>query len=156
MDIFNLYATNIAQEAEGKPFTKEFGGDATFLIARSGNPKYARLLNAAYEANKAILDDKTTDAAREAAQACSDKIMIDVMAKSVLLGWTGNVKYQGADLPYSVENAAKLLALSEFRKLVGTLSDNFKNYRLAVEAEDAENLPVISTGTSNGAPTSSS
>ncbi len=156
MDIYNLYQTSILQENGGRPFTKEFGGDATFLIARAGNPKYSRLLTAEYETHKAILDDKSSEAAKDAATACSDAIMVRIMAKSILLGWTGNVKFKGADLPYSVENAALLLAIPEFRKKVSGLSDDYRNYREVQEAADEKNSGPTPNGASPGDPESTS
>lgn len=155
LDIFNQFATNTAHEEEGRPFDKEFGADVTFVIARAGNRTYSRMLQAQVDAHKHTLDQKATEEQKLASEDRSEKIMIDVMAKSILLGWSGNVKYQGKPLPYSVDNAIMLLQLKEFRKKVDGLSNDFKNFRLISEEEDAKKSATTSNGASHGAPVSS-
>lgn len=156
MDFWNRYATNAIHEAQGKPFTKEFGGKCTMLIARDNNPQYSDLLTEQYELHKEILDDKSSKEAKATAKVCSEKIMIFVMARAILLNWTGEVKYQKLDLPYSVENAEKLLGLAEFRKKVAELAADFRNFSAVTEAEDEKNLSPISDGASPGAVSSTS
>lgn len=148
MDIFAQYATNPALEQDGKEF--DFGGGIKLKIARAHNPKYTRILNKLYEAHKHTLDLKDTPEQIAAAAECSHKIMAEVMSKSILLGWTGPVEYKGQPLPYSVENAKKLLLLKDFQEEVARRAANFHNFRFEVEEADAKNSATSSSGSSNG------
>lgn len=128
MDIFATYATNEDLEVQG---TWAEIGDAKFLIARSGNRAYAKLFTREYEKNKRALDRKD-----DAADALAEKMMVSVVAKTILLGWEG-VKYQGQDLSYSYENAKMLLQHREFRREIMALADDFSLFK-AVQAEEDE------------------
>lgn len=130
MDIFANFATNTKSEEEGVWVT--LGGTSKILVARAGNKKYGRMLNAQVEKNQAALDLKTDEA-----DELSDSIMVDVFANSILLGWE-NLSYQGEPLDYSVDNAKKLLAIKDFRVLVANHSKNIENYRVAVEVAKAK------------------
>jgi hypothetical protein len=147
MDIFSIYATNDDAEQQGR---YQENGDAQFLIARNGNDRYSRMLTNLYEIHKFTLDNKSDEESRKAAKDRSDKIMVEVMSKSILLGWTGNVKFRGEQLPYSVENAVKLLQVKDFRNWVNAKADDFKNYLEVVEADDAKNSAPTSSGALNG------
>lgn len=126
MDIFTEYAANETLENEG---TWTELGDAKLLIARAGNKKYIRKLSRAVDRSKKLLDRKD-----DAADALSDKIMIDVMAETILLGWEG-VTFKGEVLPYSVENAKMLLELKDFRRQVMELADDFESFKAVQEQE---------------------
>jgi hypothetical protein len=52
----------------------------------------------------------------------------------VLLGWR-KLKFKGAELPYNVENAKKLLGVKDFRSLVARLASDFEAYRVRQEEE---------------------
>lgn len=151
MDFYSRFATNTQHEEQGREFTKEFGPGVAFLIARAGNRTYNRMIQAQWEAHKHTLDAKDTLEERNAAEACGERIMVEVMAKSVVLGWWGDVQYQGEPLPYTPDNAVKLLQLPEFRKLVDKLSNDFQNYRLVREEDAAKKSESSSNGTSPGA-----
>lgn len=147
MDIFNAYATDDFAEQNGRPFEN---GDAVFVIARSGNRRYSDMLGQLYTAHKHTLDQKDTPEQRQAATERSDKIMVEVMSKSILVGWSGNVKYKGVDFPYSQANAAVLLAIKDFRNWVDGKSSSFQNYLLEVKEADEKNFVPTSTGSSPG------
>jgi hypothetical protein len=147
MDFFAAYATNPDAENEGRYFEN---GDAEFLIARGGNDRYSRMIAKQYEANKHLLDDKSSEAAKTAGEELAKKITIDVMSKSILLGWKGNVLWQGKPLPYTVDNAQMLLGLKDFQTWVAGKSNAYQNFLLSAEAEDAKNSETTSSGTSSG------
>lgn len=147
MDFWNAYSTNEQAEVEGRYFEN---GDAEFLIARAGNDRYSRMISKQYEGNKHILDDKSSDAAKATGEALAKKITIDVMSKSILLGWKGNVDWKGTPLPYTVDNAQKLLGLKDFQAWVVGKSGAYQNYLLAAEEEDAKNSVPTSSGISSG------
>ncbi len=151
MDFHALYATDPVLEEQGKVFDKEFGEGITMTLARTNNTTYTRIVTQLYEAHKFTLDQKDTEAQRKAGDHRSDEIMVETLAKSVLLGWTGPVMYKGEPLPYSVANAMTLLRMKDFRKKVEQLAGKMENYRLVQEQDDAKNLTLTSDGTSNGA-----
>lgn len=130
-DFFSSYATDENLENNGTQFP--FNG-GSLLIARAGNRAYSKALTAAVEARRIELD------ADESGKV-SDEIMADVMARTILLGWTGPVvdgvqtsfKFKGADITYSIDNAKALLAMREFRKQVAALSDQMDAYKVKAE-----------------------
>lgn len=129
LDIFAEYATNDTLENEG---TWMDLGEAKLLIARAGNANYVRKLSKAVDRHKKQLDRKD-----DAADKLSDKIMIDVIAETILLGWEG-VAYQGKPMTYSKDNARNLLAHKDFRRQVMELADDFDAFKLKQEEEQGE------------------
>lgn len=148
MDFFATYSTDNKLEQEGKWF--DWGGGIELLIARGNNAKFTRMINKQYEAHKHTLDLKDTPDQIAAAEDRSHKIMAYVMARSVLLGWKGNVTYGGELLTYTTESAEKLLLLKEFQKEVARKADDYRNFRIKTEEEDLGNSSPTSAGTSNG------
>lgn len=133
-DIFAAYATDENLENNGTSFPL---GDGTLLVARAGNRKYSRAITKAVEQRRVELDQggaDASDAAADAAGKVSDEIMVDVMARTILLGWS-NMSFQGVDLSYSEENARKVLSVKDFRKHVAGLSDQMDAYRVKAEAQ---------------------
>lgn len=130
LDIFKAFATNSASENNGAAV--KFS-DTTFTIARAGNPKYSRLLASLVEKHQKELNLKDA-----AADALSDKILIDVLAETILLGWD-ELEYKGKPLPYSVENAKLILSHKDFRKEVSRMSDDIDNFRAKLEDEQVKN-----------------
>lgn len=130
MDIFSTYAVDEEKELNG---TWKEVGDAKFLVARAGNKNYVKMLGKLVETNQQALDRKD-----DTSDTLSDKIMIEVMANTILLGWV-NVSYKGQPLTYSEENAKLVLGEKEFRRLVMKLSDDFNSFKAAQEAEAVKN-----------------
>lgn len=130
MDIFNTYAVDEAKELNGTWMPL---GDAKFLVARAGNKAYVKMLAKEVERNQKALDMKD-----EAADELSDRIMIDVLAKTILLGWE-NVSFQGKSLEYSEENVKMVLKHKEFRRQIAQMADDFSAFKAAKEEEDVKN-----------------
>lgn len=161
MDFFSAYAVNEKAENEGRYFEN---GDIEFLIARAGNDRYQRMIAKQYESNKHLLDDKSTPEAIQRGEDLARKITIDVMSKSVLLGWrrplldadrkvTGyapDLNYGGQPLEHSVDAAQKMLGMKEFQNWVANKAGSYQNYLLAAEEDDAKNSAATSSGTSSG------
>lgn len=135
-DIFDTFATDENLENNGAIFP--LGKDSSLLIARAGNRKYSRAITKSVENRKVELDmagADASDADNDAAAAVSDEIMVDVMARTILLGWT-NLTFKKVEMgEYTVEKAKKLLAIKDFRKYVATFSDQMEAYKLKEEAE---------------------
>jgi hypothetical protein len=127
IDIFAQFATD--ESAENNGAWHPIGGDSELLVARSGNKAYAKLLTALVAEHRPILDLKT-----DVADAKSDEIMSDVLAKTILLGWK-NLSYKGQAISYTVDNAKKLLKHGDFRGLVIRLAEDADAYRAKMEVE---------------------
>jgi len=127
LDIFTNFATD--EEAENGGAWRSIGSGASLLIARSGNKRYSRLLTEQVAQHRETLDLKN-----EVADAKSDEILIDVIAKTILLDWKG-VSYKGKDMPYSLDAAKTLLKHGDFRALVIRLSESADAYRAKLENE---------------------
>lgn len=153
MDFATAFKTDISTEEKGRWF--EFG-DVELLIARSQNRTYTDMMSQQFQAHNHTLSQKDTKEQREAANERAEKIQVDVMAASVLLGWrgrkvaddsveggfrTGKVLFEGEDITdaYSQLNAKKLLAMKDFRSWVNTKADDFKNYLAEVKKADEKN-----------------
>lgn len=130
-DLFNDFATDAAAERNG--VWEAYNEEVSFLIARSNNPDYNKLITRLAKQHKAILDSKT-----DAAQAKSDELMVETMAKTVLLGWKGEFNFQGAPMgEYSIEKAKKLLAVKDFRLWVGAIADDHARFKAVKDEADA-------------------
>ena len=112
-----------------------YSGGVEFLIARANNAKFRRRISYFYEKHRRLLDGKG-----EAAEAKSNEIMATVMAETILLGWKGKVKFQGALMEYSKANAEKLLAVAPFREWVNKMANDEHAYKVVKDEADKENL----------------
>jgi hypothetical protein len=127
LNVFTEYATNEKAEIEG---TIMEVGEAKLTIARIGNKKYSRKLSKLYERNRKLLERKD-----DSADALSDKIMIEVLSETILLGWEGIDDEDGKPMPYSKENAVKLLGLKDFRKVIMELAGDDAEFKAHKDVE---------------------
>lgn len=132
-DLFAEFATDEKLEAEGTYMSYK---GQEFLIARSGNRDYGKLLSKLVNKNQRILDGKD-----KAADDKSDEIMIEVIAKTILRGWKGAIIVEkgGKPVEYSVENAKKALKLKDFRAEVMKMAEDREAYRVAQLEEQEKN-----------------
>lgn len=126
MDIFASFATDEKLENEGKWFP--LSKTAKVLVARSGNPAYVAMLR------KAMAEAQLDLTVGEEADQLAEGILIDVMAKTILLKWEG-LEYQGAPAAVTAEMAKTFLKIKDFRKKISALSENFDAFRVKSEAE---------------------
>lgn len=133
LNLFSQYATDESAEIGGT--YQEIAG-TKFLIARAGNIQYGKLLTKLVNKHQRILDGKD-----DAADAKSDEIMCEVIAKTILKGWEGEiiVEKDGEPVPYSVENAMKALRLKDFRVEVMRCAGDNEQYRLNKVEEQEKN-----------------
>ena len=128
-DINEAFATDETLENEGAIFP--LGKGSSLLIARSGNRAYTKALTKEVERRKVELDDVDEAAAGKV----SDEIMINVMARTILLGWTKVTVNGVVDMPYSTENASIALGMKEFRKFVAGKADSMESFRIKTEVK---------------------
>lgn len=133
MDLFTTFATDEKLEIEGR--WVPFDNKTSFKIARAYNKHFSRLFQRMYESNKHALKAKGPEA-----EELADKIMCEVMAKTILVDWKGPVSIKGEDLGvYSAEGAQKALKLKEFRAWVNAQADDTAAFKVEQEDEDAKN-----------------
>jgi hypothetical protein len=130
LDVFQSFATDEKLEAEGT--WREIKGGAKLLVARAGNSAYAKALTKQFDLHQNVLQGDD-----QAAEDKSSEIMIDVTARTILLGWEG-ISYLGKPMDYSVENAKTLLKIKDFRRLVQDLAQQFDAYKVKEEEKQGE------------------
>ena len=131
IDLFSEFGTDTKAEEDG--VWEEYADGVAFLIARSNNKKYARLITKAFEKNKRLLEAKN-----DAAEAKSEEIIVDVSARALLLGWRGDLQWKGEPMEYSLENAKTLLAVKDFRRWVFERAEDIDRFKTVKKADDSE------------------
>jgi len=132
LDLFNEFATDTAAEESG--VWMPYAGDVEFLVARANNREYSRLIQKMYRRNKVALD-----AGGEAATKLNEQLVIEVMAKTILLGARGDFTWKGAKVEFSESVAKEMLALREFRRWVADKADDMSGFKLIKDEEDEKN-----------------
>lgn len=144
---FSSYATNEQAEDEGvwQPV-----GDSEFLVARYNNPNFQVEMQRLYTENKKELDafnaltNPTVEQTR-ASKELTKKLHNRALQKTILLGWK-NVQLNKVDLPYSEENAMKMLNMRAFMNMIVGLATKDEAYALELEDDDAKNSQLPLTG----------
>ena len=126
MDIFSSYATDEVAEAEGRWFPLD--KKTKVLVARTGNPNYLKALRQRMKDNQ--IDSE--DASEENEKLVTD-LIVSTMAETILLGWSGDMKYKGKDVTYTVATAKMLLEVKGFRKRIGDIADKHESFRIKDE-----------------------
>jgi hypothetical protein len=131
VDLFADFATDQSKEEEG--VWETYAEGVEFLVARSGNKTFSRMISHDVKKNQRLLDSGTDAAAKK-----SEEIMVNVMAKSILLDWKGSFEWQGKPMgEYSVEKAKQMLAVKGFRQWVTSVADDMQRFKSVQEEEEA-------------------
>lgn len=136
MSDFDLscFATSQSKENEGTLTTLPGCGATLWRIARMGNATYNRLLSNAYKLHKTALAADTP-----AAEAKGNELLAEIYAGSILLGWQGEIPFQGKKHTYSKALATTLLKMKDFRALVEAAASDYNTFREAQEAQELGN-----------------
>ena len=134
VDLFAAHATDASAEKAGVLTQLPDCGDTLFRIARANTIKYAELLQKRVKAHNAVLKSRG-----EVAAELGGKIMAEVMSKTILLGWEGEISFKGEKHVYSREVAQELLMMEEFRKKVMAFAEDAQEYKLVKEEEEEKN-----------------
>lgn len=137
MDFYFDFATD--EESETNGVWRELDADTKVLVARANNPEYTKAMAAAFMEHREVLDgvDSKDPAKVKAAEAKSDEIMADIMARTILKGWSG-VTFKRKPMEYSVANARQALAQRELRVRISRLSSDLSQYLVKEEKEQGE------------------
>lgn len=134
IDLFAAFAVDTEAEKNGTYTQIPGAGDTLWLVARSNNVAYQTALKKQVDRNKAVLKSEG-----EAARAKSNEILADVMSKTILLGWQGEIVYKGEKHKYSREVAKQLLMHADFREAVSSVSDSLEVFKAVKDEEDEKN-----------------
>lgn len=130
---FNRFKTDASAENDGVWI--DLGDGAKIKVARAGNRKnsdlFTRLTNGDPDYKRKEKLGTLTDAEYE-------PILLQVIADTILLDWEGFTE-DGKPVPYSRENALRLLSFRDFRKAVQDASAEAANFRAqnVADATDA-------------------
>jgi len=126
LDLSAEFTRDSTAEVEG--VWENIGGDAEILVAAWENPRYMQALRSIPRALRRRLEAGRVSPEEDRALMCK------IVAETILLGWK-NIQFEGEDLPYSKENAEKvLLKLPRFYSLVIELAQEESRF-LASEKE---------------------
>jgi hypothetical protein len=137
IDLIAAFATDTKSEEEGKETPIPGLGPTKWKLARINNPSYNRVLDQLYKRNRLKLDSKTPEA-----NAVSERIMAEVFAKTVLVGWVGKVNIGGELCEYSYANAYKLCIVKDLRDKFAAVAGDFNTFLAAekdVQDEEVKN-----------------
>jgi hypothetical protein len=130
-DIDKVYGFDEKLSHDGVKMVLDAAGEQYFLVRRIPNPDYERLLSKEFRRHKKVLDLETADS-----EKLSQKLMSEVLAKTILIGWDG-VALKGKKLAFSVENAVKLLIeYPVLRSSIMEFAQDIKNFRPAESVEE--------------------
>jgi hypothetical protein len=130
MDL-KTFKTDLKLEIEGVWFPID--EKARLKVARYGNDRFKELMSKkARPYKQSIRNDTLPD-------RIYDKILIEAMAETILLDWE-NIEENDTPIPYSVENAKRLLTeYKDFRDLVSNFSNEAASYRAEERQDDLKN-----------------
>lgn len=124
------FKTDASKEQEG--VWVEIGDGARIRVARAGNARWKAYFR------KILKPYRRQIRADILPEEVADKLVVDALAHTVLLGWDGLEDAKGKKISYSVAKAQALLTeYPDFRALVEDASSEAEAYREA-ELEDAE------------------
>lgn len=130
IDLFRAFATDEVAEVKGAAVTIEGFGPRLWNIARANNEEYNKLFMKLYAEKQALIDDRSSEAAQARADQAAKDVVLECWAKTILVGWEGEVTFNGEKLTYSAENAKKLLAVNELFKRFAAKANDFATYRI--------------------------
>lgn len=147
MELNNIFGIDKVAAEDGKWFpVPGDSGDVEFLIARINNPEWVRVTK------ELMKPYKGASRSRMLGQKVRDEITIKAMARTILLGWRGDLRVDEKDFPYSVENAERMLTdYPDARDFVSDRSTDLDEYRIIEDEDTAKNLRTVSGGSSSGA-----
>ena len=133
--IYDLFATDPKAEAE-EGLVLDYGGFGRITIRRAGgaNKAFARALESRLRPYRRQMQAGTLD------EAVAERLLAEVYAETVLLGWDGITGRDGQDIAFTPQAAAQLLTdLPELFRDVQEQAQKAANFRAAELADSAKN-----------------
>lgn len=126
---FDLKSTRTDRSLERGGKEVEYYPGVYFTIARANTPAYTKLLRETYGPYELLLRNGDMDPEIDA------KLNAKVISRVILMGWRG-VVYEGEELPFTTENAQRLLLeLPDLRDWIWQQANQASNFRTARMAE---------------------
>ena len=125
----------------GEGIELDYGDCGTIIIHRAGgaNRKFQWVLAAKFKPYERQMRTKTMK------EAVSRRLLAETYAETVLVGWRGVKDASGQDLPFTSENATKLLLdVPELFEDIREQAYDVSNFRREQVEETAKNLPTAS------------
>lgn len=131
------YGTDLITATEGKWFPLSMLDGTEVKVAKSGNPNYEKLAQKLYKPYQDQLRRRVNLAA-----GVTDRIQNDLIVQTLLLDWRGMPGEDGTTVPFSKEEAMKLVSdpeLKEIKEEILGFSDNFSAFKMAEDKELEKN-----------------
>jgi len=132
--IFSSFKNDTTREQGG--VTMDLGDLGQIQVARAGgaNVSYEKALLAASKPHRRAFQAGVID------EKVAKKIMVDVYADTIILGWSGLKDENGADFPFSKDNARKLLTdLPDLFAQIRAVAEDQTLFRQEILEQDAKN-----------------
>jgi hypothetical protein len=132
MKIFKAFGTDTKKEQDGVWI--DLGDGGSMKIARMGNPDYIKEFQRITKPHRQAIRRGTLS------EEVSQDLLVQAMAKHILLDWKGLKYNDGTDIVYSVEEAKKMLSsLKDFRDYVTEMANSAENFKEEVDQETEKN-----------------
>lgn len=134
MNLYKTYKTNDSLEKEGTLI--EVAEGVKMRIARAGgnNTRYGKLLGERMKPHRRQMENGTLD------DKVADRIIYEIYADTVILGWEGVTDQNDKPLEYTRENCIKLLTdLPDLFREIQEHATKLENFRQAALEEDVKN-----------------
>ncbi|MDY0212552.1 MAG: hypothetical protein RBR06_06065 [Desulfuromonadaceae bacterium] len=134
MNLYKAFKADGNMEKDG--IDLPYGEGVSIRIARAGgsNSRYGKLLGERLKPHRRQMDNGTLD------DKVAERIMAEVYADAVLVGWQGVTDADGAPLEFSRDNCIRLLLdLPELFRDIQEQAGRVANFRKAELEADAKN-----------------
>jgi len=134
MNPYQMFKTNTAAEAD-QGIALDYGSFSLRIVRAGGaNKRYGQELTRRLKPHRRQIDNDTLD------NAVAEKIMAELYADTIVLGWDGVTDADGKELPFSKANCVKLFTdLPDLFRDVQEQAAKVGNFRTEERADDAKN-----------------
>lgn len=140
------FVTDTSLEQEG--VWVDIGDGAEIRVARAGNPEHEALLR------KLRKPHEKRFRSGEIPPDLAKSIAVEAMARHILLDWRGITEDDGTPIPYSYENAKRLLGLRDFREMVAEIAmeaETFRAQEIREAGAELSTFPPVAPGVGTAA-----
>lgn len=134
MNAYEMFKTNDKLEVE-EGITLDYG-EFTIKVCRAGgaNKKFSKVLGLKMKPHRRQAETDTL------AEGVAERIMAEVYAETVILGWKGVKDEKGKDMEFNKQNVVKLfLDLPDLFRDVQEQANKIALFRAEEKEEDAKN-----------------
>lgn len=134
MSLYKMFGTDKNLERDG--VWVDYGNGIKILLACAGgaNHRYSKTMERVMKPFMRQIQTKTIDG------DLLHKLLREVFAEAVILGWEGVVCAEGKPLAFTLENAISLLEdLPKFYEDLKAISEDFQVFKNQVKEDNAKN-----------------